>query len=83
MIVTATELAKDSKAILDKVIHHGEEVEIQRHGKTVAILRSKQGVSKEEVLRRLNSLDWTPAERATLKKVIAESADVFGYAGSD
>jgi antitoxin (DNA-binding transcriptional repressor) of toxin-antitoxin stability system len=83
MIVTATELANDSKSILDKVVFQGEEVEIQRHGKTVAVIRPKEGVSKEEALRRLNALDWTSAERATLKKAIDEAGEVFGYAGRD
>ena len=33
MIVTATELANESKSILDRVVQGGEVVEVQRHGK--------------------------------------------------
>ncbi len=83
MIVTATELANDSKSILDKVIHQGEEVEIQRHGRTVAVLKPKIGVSGQELRRILNELDWTDEERKCLKNAMDEGAKVFGYAGRD
>jgi hypothetical protein len=33
VIATATDMANESKRILDDVIHRGEAVEIQRHGK--------------------------------------------------
>ncbi len=48
-----------------------------------AVPEQKKGFSKEEALRRLNALEWTPAERATLKKAIDEAGEVFGYAGRD
>jgi prevent-host-death family protein len=39
MIVTATELANESKSILDQVVQGGAVVEVQRHGKTVAVIQ--------------------------------------------
>ena len=56
MKVSATELASDSKAILDRVIDRGEAVDIQWHGKTVAELRPKVSVSREELARNC----WSP-----------------------
>jgi antitoxin (DNA-binding transcriptional repressor) of toxin-antitoxin stability system len=67
MIATATELATDSKNILDKVIRNGETVEIQRHGKTVAIIRPKEGVTMSELLELLNGLDWSEEERGEVR----------------
>ncbi len=83
MIVTATELANDSKGILDKVIHHGEEVDIQRHGKTVATIRPKVGVSGKELRRLLDGLEWTEAERKAIKEAMDAAGQVIGYAGRD
>ena len=46
---TATDLANESKRILDGVIHRGEVVEIRRHGKGVATVRRKVGVTRNTV----------------------------------
>lgn len=45
MIVSATELANESKSILDRVVQGGEVVEIQRHGRTVATIQPRVGAS--------------------------------------
>ncbi len=83
MIVSATELAQDSKGILDRVIQRGEPVEIQRHGQTVAELRPKVGASREEMLRILGQIHWTAAESRELTKAMDAATEVFGYAGRD
>ncbi len=78
MIVTATELANDSNAILDKVIQ-GEEVQIHRHGKPVAVIRPQVGwMSAEEMARDLNSFNWTEEERTAMRKAIADASEVIG-----
>jgi len=81
--VSATELANDSKAILDRVVIRGEAVEIQRHGKTVAEIRPKVGVSREELARVLGEIHWTEAESRELRKAMDAASEVFGYAGGD
>jgi hypothetical protein len=43
MKVTATKLANESKAVLDRVIEHRETAKVERHGKTVALIRPKVG----------------------------------------
>lgn len=82
MKVSATDLANDSKAILDKVIARQEKAEVQRHGKTVAEIRPAVGVSREELLRKLSRIKWTKAESEELKKAM-DVSDVCGYAGCD
>ena len=83
MKVTATELANDSKSVLDRVIEHGETAEVQRHGKTVVQIRRNVGVSREELLRKLAKIDFTRKETNELKKAMDAASDVFGYAGRD
>jgi antitoxin (DNA-binding transcriptional repressor) of toxin-antitoxin stability system len=80
--VTATELANDSKAILDRVIQHSEPVQVKRHGKTVAEIVPGAGVSRKELLRVLGKVKWTKAEAAELRKA-TDVTDVFGYVGRD
>jgi antitoxin (DNA-binding transcriptional repressor) of toxin-antitoxin stability system len=82
MKVTATELANDSKSILDRVIHRGEAAEVTRHGKTVVEIQPKVGVNRKELLRILSQIKFTKAETKELKKNMEVSA-VFGYAGRD
>ena len=81
--ISATDLANDSKAILDRVIIRGETVEIQRHGKTVAEIQPKVGVTKEEFERILGKIRWTEAESGELRKAMDAATEVFGYAGRD
>ena len=83
MKVSATDLANDSKAILDRVIGRGESVEIQRHGKTVAEIRPKIGVAREELARILGLIHWTESESRQLRKAMDAASEVFGYAGGD
>jgi hypothetical protein len=78
-----TEMANESKRVLDHVIHRNEAAEVQRHGKTVAVIRRKVGVSGQELLRRLRSVHFTDAERAQLSKAMAEGAKTLTHAGSD
>jgi DNA-binding NtrC family response regulator len=83
MKVTATELANDSKSVLDRVIERRETAEVQRHGKTVVRIRRKVGVSREELLRKLAKIDFTREDTKELKKAMDAASDVFGYAGRD
>ena len=83
MIVSATELAQDSKAILDRVMQ-GEEVQIQQDGKPIAVIHPQIGwTTAQAMVQSLNALDWSDAERAAMKKAIDEAAEVIGYAGGD
>ena len=83
MKVTATELANDSKTILDRIIRRGETAEVQRHGKKVAIIRRKAGVNRKEFLDRMSRIKFTKAESKELKKAMDAISEVVGYAGSD
>ena len=83
MIVTATELANDSKALVDRVIARGEAVQVKRHGKTVVEIRRKVGVSGAELLKRLKAARFSQAEQKELKNAMNAAGKVFGYAGRD
>jgi antitoxin (DNA-binding transcriptional repressor) of toxin-antitoxin stability system len=81
MKVTATKLANESKAVLDRVIEHGETAKVERHGKTVALIRPKVGASRDEVIDLLNNIKFTKEETKELKKAMDAASHVVGYAG--
>jgi antitoxin (DNA-binding transcriptional repressor) of toxin-antitoxin stability system len=83
MIVTATELANDSKALVDRVVARGEAVQVKRHGKMVVEIRRKVGVSGAELLKRLKAARFSQAEQKELKNAMNAASKVFGYAGRD
>jgi antitoxin (DNA-binding transcriptional repressor) of toxin-antitoxin stability system len=83
VIVTATELANESKSILDRVIQGGEVVEIQRHGKTVALIQPRVGTTRTEILRLLRGRGFTAADSEELKSAMDSASEVIGYAGRD
>ena len=83
MKVTATQLASNSKDIVDRVLQGREPAEIQRHGKTVAEIRSKIGVDRQELLRVLGKIKFSESEASELKQAMDAACDVFGYAGRD
>jgi hypothetical protein len=83
MIVTATELANDSKSVLDRILERNISALVQRRGRTVVEIRRKAGVSREEFLDRLQSVRFTAEESGELKAVMNAAAEVFGYAGSN
>jgi prevent-host-death family protein len=83
MIVTATELANESKSILDRVAQGGETVEIQRHGKTVAVIQPRVGATRSELLRLLRGRGFKPADSEELKSAMDSASEVLGYAGCD
>jgi hypothetical protein len=83
MKVTATQLANDSKSILDRVIQRGVVAEIQRHGKTVVEIRRKVGADRSEMVELLKSVNFTKADTRELKEVMNQAAEVLGYAGRD
>ena len=83
MIVTATELANDSKSVLDRVIQGGEVVEVQRHGRTVAEIRPRVGASRSELLRLLRGRGFSQADSRQLRQAMDAASEVLGYAGRD
>ena len=83
MIVTATELANDSKNVLDRVIQGGETVEVQRHGKTVAEIRPRIGATRAELVRLLRGRGLTDADSRQLRQAMDNATEVIGYAGRD
>jgi antitoxin (DNA-binding transcriptional repressor) of toxin-antitoxin stability system len=83
MKVTATKLANDSKAVIDRVIQRGESAEVQRHGKTVAKIKRQIGANREEMAELLKSIKFSKSETKELKKAMDAASDVFGYAGRD
>jgi antitoxin (DNA-binding transcriptional repressor) of toxin-antitoxin stability system len=83
MKVTATELANDSKSVLDRVIQRGETAEVQRHGKTVANIRRKAGASREEMAELLENIKFSKEETKELKRAMDAASEVIGYAGRD
>jgi antitoxin (DNA-binding transcriptional repressor) of toxin-antitoxin stability system len=83
VIVTATELANDSKNVLDRVIQGGETVEVQRHGRTVAEIRPKTGATRSELIRLLRGRGFSEADSRQLRQAMQEASEVIGYAGGD
>jgi prevent-host-death family protein len=83
MIVSATELANESKSILDRVVQGGEVVEIQRHGRTVAVIHPRVGATRAELLRLLRGRGFSAKDTCDLQKAMDAAAEVVGYAGGD
>jgi prevent-host-death family protein len=83
MVVTATELANESKSILDRVMQGGETVEVQRHGKTVAVILPRVGVTRSELIRLLRARGFTEEDSLELKSAMDAASEVIGYAGRD
>jgi prevent-host-death family protein len=83
MIVSATELANESKSILDRVVQGGEVVEVQRHGKTVAVIQPRVGATRSELLRLLRGRGFQAKDSEELKAAMDSAAELVGYAGGD
>ena len=83
MIVTATELANETKSILDRVVQGGEVVEVQRHGKIVAIIQPRTGATRSELLRLLRGRGFTAKNSQEMKEAMDIASKVVGYAGGD
>ncbi len=81
MIVSASQLAKESKEILDSVIASGSSALVCRHKRAVAEIRKCPGVSRAELKRRLASVRFSRAEAAELRQAMAAAAEVLGHAG--
>lgn len=77
MIVSATELANDSKAVLDRVAQGGETVEVQRHGKTVAQIQRKAGASRGELFQLLQGRGFSETDSRELKRAMDAASEVF------
>jgi hypothetical protein len=69
--------------VLDQVVHHNETAEVQQHGKTVAVIRRKAGVSGQELLHRLQSVRFTDEERRQLAGAMADGAKALTHAGGN
>jgi antitoxin (DNA-binding transcriptional repressor) of toxin-antitoxin stability system len=83
MVVTATELAKNSDKILDRVVRGGEVMDVTRDGKTVAEIRPKVGVSRAKLLELLSGRGFTPADSQELREAMDSISEIIGYAGRD
>jgi prevent-host-death family protein len=83
MIVPATELANESKSILDRVVQGGEVVEIQRHGRTVAVIHPRVGATRAELVRLMRGRGFSAKDAPDLQKAMDAAAEVVGYAGGD
>jgi prevent-host-death family protein len=83
MIVSATELANKSKSILDQVVQRGEVVEIQRHGRTVALIQPKVGASRSELVRLLNGRGLSAKDESQLRTAMNAASEAVGNAGGD
>ena len=81
--VTATEMADGSKSVLDHVLNTGETVEIQRHGRTLAEINRKAGVSRTEFVRLMRGRGFSDEDNRQLKQAMDAASEVFGYAGRD
>jgi prevent-host-death family protein len=77
MIVTATELANESKSVLDRVVQGGEVVEVQRHGKTVAVIQPQVGATRSELLRLLRGRGFNVTDSQELKAAMDRASEVF------
>jgi antitoxin (DNA-binding transcriptional repressor) of toxin-antitoxin stability system len=82
MIVTATELANDSKNVLDRVIQGGEIAEVQRHGRKVAEIRPCVGATRSELARLLRGRGFSETDSRQLQQAMDAASEVLGYAGS-
>lgn len=83
MIVSATELANESKSILDRVVQGGEVVEIQRHGRTVAVIEPRVGAMRAELIRLMRGRGFSAKDSRELQNAMDAAAEVMGYAGGD
>jgi prevent-host-death family protein len=83
MIVTATEMANEGKSILDRVVQGGEVVEVQRHGKTVAVIQPRVGATRSELLRLLRGRGFNAGDSEELQAAMDRASEVVGYAGCD
>ena len=83
MKVSATQLANNSKAVVDRVVQRGELAEIQRHGKTVAEIRRKVAVDRQELARILRKIRFSRSEISELKQAMNAASGLFGDPGHD
>ena len=74
----ATELANESKSILDRVAQGGEVVEVQRHSKTVAVIQPRAGATRSELLRLLRGRGFNRSDAKELKAAMDSAAEVIG-----
>ena len=81
--MTATELANESKSILDRVVQGGEVVEVQRHGRTVSVIQPRVGATRPELLRLLRGRGFDATDSEELKAAMDRAAEIVGYAGCE
>jgi antitoxin (DNA-binding transcriptional repressor) of toxin-antitoxin stability system len=68
---------------VDRVVQDGEVVEVQRHGKTVAVIQPRVGATRSELLRLLRGRGFQAADSEELKAAMDSAAEMVGYAGGD
>jgi hypothetical protein len=59
------------------------QLEVQRHGKTIAVIQPQVGSSRSELLRLLRGRGFNAADSAQLKAAMDGASEVIGYAGGD
>src|SRR5437867_1613624 len=73
--ITATELAMDSKNILEKVVAHGEPAEIKQNGKPIAELRRRVGMDRRQFVDVLKAIKFAEQESRELKKAMDAASE--------
>jgi hypothetical protein len=58
-------------------------VEVQRHGKTVAVIQPRVGATRSELLHLLRGRGFNRADSQELKAAMGSASEVIGYAGRD
>lgn len=76
MKITATELARKTGAIVDQVAA-GRAATLERHGKPVAELRAKPGISGPELAQRLRRSPLTEADARHLRAGCQKANQTF------
>jgi predicted AAA+ superfamily ATPase len=58
-------------------------VEVQRHGKTVAVIQPRVGATRSELLRLLRGRGFNSTDSEELRAAMDRVSEVIGYAGCD
>jgi hypothetical protein len=62
------------------VAQEGETMEVQRHGKTVAVIQPRVGVTRSELVRLLRGRGFNAKDSKELKAAMDSASEVIGYA---
>lgn len=82
MKITATELARNTGNIVDQVAA-GRTATLERHGKPLAELRAKPGISGTELAQRLRRSPLTEADARRLRAGCRKANQTFSAGHRD